>query len=206
MIGHLRKYAVLIIILAVGIVLGLGGVYTAKAKATAIPLSGTSWAVSGTSKLAYSFTLDKKHFKGTIVGHESGTMTFGMDGSFSGDIFSGKWTQKGNNYAVSVEPSSINAFIEDLLSAKGYTGTPTIKSISVKGTVKKGGKITLITKVNGSVAITSPVVVTVTFKESLTMSGTPVEASADIVEGSPQGRAGTFDEMLDDVLESVNEN
>jgi hypothetical protein len=210
MSGYLRKNAVLIII--VGFSLVLGSVYAAEAASKQIPLSGTSWSVSGKSSLSYSFTYKKKHYAKTVVKNESGTMTFAPGGVFSGDVFTGKWTQKGNNYTLSETPSALITFIENLLSAKGVIGTPTIKTITVGGTVsstKTSEKITLTAHVTGTIAVTTPALVTASFSESLIMSGAPAtttEPSPAIAgeEDSPEGQSELFGEMLDDIVEAIN--
>jgi hypothetical protein len=207
MTGYLRKNAALIIIVGFSIV--LGSVYAAEAASKQIPLSGTSWSVSGESSLNYKYTYDKKLHSKTIVDNESGTMTFAAGGAFSGDVFTGTWTQKGNNYTLSVEPSTIITFIENLVSAKGITGTATIKSIKIGGTVsstKTSEKITLTAQVTGTVAVTYPVVLTASFTESFILSGTPATVPSPAIAGeedSLQGLSGPFGEMLDDIVEAV---
>lgn len=206
MTGYLRKNAALIIILGFSIV--LGSVYAAEAASKQIPLSGTSWSVSGQSSLNYKFKYNKKSYNKTVVDNESGTMTFAAGEAFSGDVFTGTWTQKGNNYTLSVEPSVIT-FIENVLSAKGVIGTPTIKSIKIGGTVsstKTSEKITLTAKVTGTVAVTSPEVVTASFTDSIILNGTPATALFPAIAGeedSPQGLSELFGEMLDDIVEAV---
>jgi len=206
MTGHSSKNAALIIILGFSII--LGSVYAAEAASKQIPLSGTSWSVSGKSSLNYKYKYNKKSYNQTVVDNESGIMKFAVGEAFSGDVFTGTWTQKGNNYTLSVEPSIIT-FIEKLLSAKGVIGTPTIKSIKIGGTVsstKTSETITLTAKVTGTVAVTSPAVVTASFTDSIILNGTPATALSLAIAGeedSPQGLSELFGEMLDDIVEAV---
>ncbi|MGA3117303.1 MAG: RHS repeat-associated core domain-containing protein [Syntrophobacteraceae bacterium] len=186
MTGYFRKNAVLIIILGFSIV--LGSVYAAEAGLYVI-LSGTSWSVSGTSTLTYSniFIGEK-----TVVKNQSGIMTFAAGGAFSGDVFTGTWTQQVRNYTISAEPSVV-AFIENLLSEHGITGTITIKKISIGGTVSVTNmEITLNAYVKGVVDVTSPDVGNAGFIASISLSGTlPVGGSAWIGLSNPAITAGT---------------
>lgn len=199
----LRKNAALIIILGISIV--LGGVYTAEASKQ-IPLSGTSWNVTGTARVHVKVPHQGSK---TDVVSVNATITFNSDGSFTGGTYNGTWTQKGNKYKLNVTQSIID-YIENLLADKGITGTVTAKSISVGGTVsstKTSEKITMTADVAGTVAVTSPIATTAKFTTTINLKGAPASALSPGIAGEeelPQSLSGIFDGIVNGIVEAIN--
>jgi len=209
MTRNLRKNAVLIVILGISVIFGVGNVCAAEPAAkTVIPLSGTSWDVAGKASLTYTIP---HHKSTTDVANESSTITFSLGGVFSSDLFTGTWTQKENNYTLNVTQSVIS-YIEKFLSGYGVKGTPKLKSITVGGTVsstKSSEKITLVSNVKGTIAVTSPEVLTVPFSTSIILSGTPSTSARGCLadeDDIPQSLTDLFNNMLDDIVGSINED